>query len=329
MATPPKTELSADAYTIGIVYVKPIEFKAISTMLDERHEPVTLDANDDNEYVLGRVGKHNVVLAGPAMGLKGKAAIAHVVARIPRTFKNIRGGLLVGIGGGIPHVTTHDVRLGDVVVGIPDDHPAVLQYDLVKEYQDKVVISQIPLKPAPEPLPKVVTFVQDLYDSGEEDIFAKHLQRFDRRRDSRIFKRPSSPDILFQPDFLHGQDHAVHCSSHPVNRQVRREPREPPDAIRIHYGTILSGDTVMKNADRRDSVGAEFPAALCFEMEAAGVMDAFPCLVIRGVSDYSDSHKNNEWHGYAAATAAAYARQLLLTMAQRLILTGERKDRKS
>ena len=47
---------------------------------------------------------------------------------------------------------------------------------------------------------------------------------------------------------------------------------------------------------------------LCFKMEAAGLMDDFPCLVVRGICDYADSHKNKQWQGYAAATAAAYAK---------------------
>jgi nucleoside phosphorylase len=50
---------------------------------------------------------------------------------------------------------------------------------------------------------------------------------------------------------------------------------------------------------------------LCFEMEAAGLMNSFPCLVIRGICDYADSHKNKRWQEYAAATAAAYVKELL------------------
>jgi hypothetical protein len=46
-------------------------------------------------------------------------------------------------------------------------------------------------------------------------------------------------------------------------------------------------------------------------MEAAGLMDNFPCLVIRGICDYSDTHKKKNWQPYAAATAAAYAKELL------------------
>lgn len=40
-------------------------------------------------------------------------------------------------------------------------------------------------------------------------------------------------------------------------------------------------------------------------------MNSFPCLVIRGICDYTDSHKNKQWQAYAAGTAAAYAKELL------------------
>ncbi|KAH9225249.1 hypothetical protein K456DRAFT_1419334 [Colletotrichum gloeosporioides 23] len=66
----------------------------------------------------------------------------------------------------------------------------------------------------------------------------------------------------------------------------------------------------MKDARIRDTLAAERDV-LCFEMEAAGLMNHFPCLVIRGICDYSDSHKNKEWQGFAAMMAAAYAKDLL------------------
>jgi hypothetical protein len=46
-------------------------------------------------------------------------------------------------------------------------------------------------------------------------------------------------------------------------------------------------------------------------MEAAGLMNGLPCLVIRGICDYSNLHKNKKWQPYAAAAAAAYAKDLL------------------
>ena len=82
------------------------------------------------------------------------------------------------------------------------------------------------------------------------------------------------------------------------------------DEPRVHYGNIASGDEVVKDASTRDRIARE-EGILCFETEAAGLMDTFPCVVIRGISDYADSHKNKAWQGYAAAVAAAYAKDLL------------------
>lgn len=83
----------------------------------------------------------------------------------------------------------------------------------------------------------------------------------------------------------------------------------------------------MKSEDTRDNISAKFHNAFCPEMEAAGLMDIFPCLVIRGICDYSDSHKNEKWQHYAAATAAAYARQILLTMAEKVVHGPQGIDR--
>lgn len=69
----------------------------------------------------------------------------------------------------------------------------------------------------------------------------------------------------------------------------------------------------MRDGVKRDQLGKEY-GALCFETEAAGLMDEIPCLIIRGICDYSDSHKNKGWQRYAAASAAAYAKELLATM---------------
>jgi nucleoside phosphorylase len=66
----------------------------------------------------------------------------------------------------------------------------------------------------------------------------------------------------------------------------------------------------MKDALLRDEQAYERDV-LCFEMEAAGLMDYFPCLVIRGICDYSDTHKNKSWQGYAAMAAAAYAKDII------------------
>jgi nucleoside phosphorylase len=70
---------------------------------------------------------------------------------------------------------------------------------------------------------------------------------------------------------------------------------------------------VVKDAALRDQLTKEY-GLLCFEIEAASALADFPCIVIYGISDYGDLHKNDQWHRYAAAAAAAYARQLFFYM---------------
>jgi nucleoside phosphorylase len=91
---------------------------------------------------------------------------------------------------------------------------------------------------------------------------------------------------------------------------IRRERTEGEDNPAIHYGLIASANQVMKDALIRDTLAVE-KDILCFEMEAAGLMNHFLCLVIRGICDYADSHNNKEWQGYAAMAAAAYTKDLL------------------
>ncbi|CAI7639764.1 unnamed protein product [Penicillium glandicola] len=77
----------------------------------------------------------------------------------------------------------------------------------------------------------------------------------------------------------------------------------------VHYGLIASVSQVVKDTQSRDELRQL--GAYCMEMEAAGLMNNYPCLVIRGISNYADSHKNKEWEGRAAAVAAAYVKELL------------------
>lgn len=115
-------------------------------------------------------------------------------------------------------------------------------------------------------------------------------------------------DQLFEADYDHMEleDTCQHCDK---SRLIAR-PSRPTDDPKIHYGLIASGNQVMKHGNTRDQLAQE-PGIICFEMEAAGLMDNFPCPVIRGICDSSDSHKNKQWQEYAAATAAAYAKEIL------------------
>lgn len=141
----------------------------------------------------------------------------------------------------------------------------------------------------------------------------KHLDRFKRYTKggknsiSKRFAKPAFPDRLFKADFVH--EDGTHCSDHDSQHLVVRCARDDEDEILIHHGTILSGDSVIKDARQRALLCQQYPSALCCETEAAG-LNELPCLVIRGICDYADSHKSDDWQCYAAATASVVRRRL-------------------
>jgi nucleoside phosphorylase len=117
-------KLSHDAYTVGWVCILRSELNASRALLDEEHVRLESSEKDDNSYLLGKMGNHNVVIAFPGSGVYGTSAAAQTVTHMVRTFRNIRFGLLVGVGGGVPKAPhpddpLQDIHLGDVAVSDP------------------------------------------------------------------------------------------------------------------------------------------------------------------------------------------------------------------
>jgi len=137
------------------------------------------------------------------------------------------------------------------------------------------------------------------------------LEYLSKLTDLPAFARENTaPDVLFTAEYDHeGGATCERCSKEKV---IERQSRS--QEIMVHYGTIASGNQVMRDGATRDRTSLRLGGILCFEMEAAGLMNSFPCLVIRGICDYADSHKNKKWQPYAAGTAAAYAKELLLVI---------------
>lgn len=145
------------------------------------------------------------------------------------------------------------------------------------------------------------------------DHVNKALEKVEGRKD---YTRPAlDSDRLYQTKAVHPKDSSRPCIETCGDGPEYLEDRPERDGeLVIHYGLIASGNLLMKDARLRNILAAERDV-LCFEMEAAGLMNHFPCLVIRGICDYSDSHKNSQWQGFAAMVAAAYARDLLQKVA--------------
>ncbi|KID60063.1 Pfs, NACHT and Ankyrin domain protein, partial [Metarhizium brunneum ARSEF 3297] len=313
---------SPDSYAVAWIAALPIERAAAEAMLDEEHAAptgFTRHQTDPNVYTWGRVGEHNIVIASLAAGVYGTTSAATTASSLLASLPSIRVGLLVGIGGGIARPDEdRDIRLGDIVVSEPDGiMGGVCQYDLIKAKSGDKRQRKGFLGRPPTVLLNALASIQAGHERKDAKVpfYLQEMLEKNPKMGKRSKQNPgyahqgSDNDHLFKASCHHvpGPD----CRGCDTAGEVRRDPRDTTDP-EIHYGTIASGNTLVKDAATRDRIVADVGEdCICFEMEAAGLMNHFPCLVIRGICDYADSHKNDRWQRYASATAAAYAKELL------------------
>ncbi|KAL6690982.1 hypothetical protein J3F84DRAFT_404018 [Trichoderma pleuroticola] len=292
-------------YTVGWICAVHTEYVAAQAFLDERHEEHEgISTHDRNDYTLGRIGRHNVAIAVLPYGEIGLASAAGVARDMLHTFPNIRIGLMVGIGSGAPS-PKHDIRLGDVVVGVSSNGSgSVFQYDYGEtlQGQDRGFRNMASLNKSPQVLLSAVNGLMAQYEYEGNQLAKAVSSVLDRKpRLRRKYGRPeATSDRLYKSHFVHPLGHSEGCATvcgdnllNLINRPERTDDDEDPA---IHYGLIASANRLMEDALVRDRLIAE-KDVLCFEMEAAGLMNHFPCL------------------GYAAMTATAYAKALLCRIA--------------
>lgn len=291
----------------------PLETAAAIALLDENHgKPSGLPTNDNNDYLLGSIDAHGVVIAGLPAGDYGTNSAATVATQMLSTFPSIKIGLMVGIGGGVPSEDV-DIRLGDVVISKPGGgFGGVVQYDKGKMIAGKFEFTGSLNKP-PQVLLTALHSLEAVHRNCGNRI-VEFLQSMAVQPKRNSCCPGAGKDQLFEADYIHPRDKKT-CESCDSTRLERRAPRNS-DGPQVHFGLIASGNQVMKDGIVRDRLAKDL-GIICFEMEAAGLMDNFPCLVIRGICDYADSHKNKTWQGYAAATAAACAKEVLCSLAKR------------
>jgi nucleoside phosphorylase len=295
------------------------EYVAARAFLDREHDgPEKLSPSDGNDYTLGEIASHNIVIAALPDGEYGTSSAAIVARDMLHSFPNIRICLMVGLGGGAPS-QEHDIRLGDIVVSAScDGTGSVFQYDFGRTVQGRSFNLTGFLSQPPTILRVAVNGLRAQYEQEGhqlEDAISRILEKPENQRMRRRYKQPDpESDRLYQSQVIHPLNNEASCTENcgddPSKLTLRRKRTDDEDNPAVHYGLIASGNQLMKDALLRDALIAE-KGVLCFEMAAAGLVNHFPCLVIRGICDYSDSHKNKEWYEYAAMVAAAYAKDLL------------------
>ncbi|KAH8122267.1 hypothetical protein LI328DRAFT_157702 [Trichoderma asperelloides] len=297
-------------YTVGIICALPKELMAVRALFDNRHSNLSTIAGDSNQYALGDMEGHWVVATCLPDGEYGTNSAASVASNLKCSFSTIRFCLLVGIGGGVPS-EKKDIRLGDVVVSLPTGtSPGVLQYDLGKEENG----DHFRLIGSLQRPPRVLTTAISALQSDPEPLAGRLHESLSKIIDCLPeYKHPGQElDVPFRATcascaswrwFLGSCSH--------IQQRIPRTTTIPT----IHYGLIASGNRVVKDVKFRNRLAREHNI-LCFEMEAAGVINTVDCLVIRGICDYCDAQKNDVWQAYAAAAAAAYAKLLLGVVAK-------------
>lgn len=308
MATSPRQFTHSD-YTVAWICALPkTELAVAGALLDEYHPLLpAADPRDTNAYLLGRIGPHNVVIACLPAEKTGKVSAAVVAKDLLRSFKAVRFGLMVGVGGGAPYHEVkrdnsamnidfedddsedddseendseeddsediQDIRLGDVVISLHSkSSDAVVQYDFGKSVQEKEFIRAGTLNKPPSIVLSAVSMLQGQHERNAHKL-SERLSKMllDNPGMAKKFKYPGlKKDQLFKTDFAHvnaKKECKDCCGSLHVNL-VKRKKRHSTDIV-LHYGTIGSADQVMKDARLRDK-WVQKEKIKCFEMEAAG-----------------------------------------------------------
>jgi nucleoside phosphorylase len=249
-------------------------------ILDETHPKLKKERGDDNDYTLGKIGVHNVVIACLPAGMMGNGPAAIVANNMQRSFP-IKFGLMVGVGGGV-WSKKDDIRLGDVVVSQPTGtHGGVVQWDFGKMGKDRKFQRTGSLD---KPPPILLHALQDLkvFDETDGIDLQESLSLMIRNKPRMAEKyqyQGIENDQLFEATYDHeGYETCDGFDTHSIIERPVRKDASP----RIHYGNIASGNEVMKHGTTRDKIAKE-EGVICFEMEAAGLMDNFLIVKVKMV----------------------------------------------
>ncbi|KAK3402309.1 pfs domain-containing protein [Sordaria brevicollis] len=305
-------------YTVGWIAPMSLELTAGLQLLEDR---TTIERpGDDVKYNAGRIGPHFVVMV--VCPRVGNEPASTVLANMRRSFPSIKHVLVVGIAGGVPAYGPNledQIVLGDVVVGVPHHGSGgVVHYEFGSwEGNNEFSVRSRTLHPSAALLTAVnhLRSAHMMERGSKIPQYLSELRMGLKKKWRQLYEDPGAEnDHLFDDDYVHEYRNLtceVRCDTARSLRRVDRGPEaeRETDEPEIHYGTIGSANAVVRSSARRNELRATHKI-ICVEMEAAGVMSDYQGLVIRGICDYADSHKNDGWQHYAAATAAAYAKGL-------------------
>ncbi|KAL2859987.1 5'-methylthioadenosine/S-adenosylhomocysteine nucleosidase family protein [Aspergillus lucknowensis] len=339
-AQKPTRPSTRNEFEVAIVCALSLEFNAVSTLVDEfwdeDGEYYGRADGDTNIYTTGRIGKSNLVLV--LLAGMGKVSAAAAAASFRSSYPGLRLALVTGICGGVPYLAdSEELLLGDVVIS-----KRIVQYDFGKQYPDgfstRTAVEDSLGRASKHIRNLLAVFETDLardrlerkaavYPQQIQDSTSTHYQHKHRRS-----AQCSCAETTDSSSSVCNESRTLSCDELGCDRKylVRRERLEckrqleaegrikEAQAPSVYAGSIGSGDAVIKSGGDRDRIAKVHDLAT-FEMEGAGVWEEIPCIVVKAVCDYADSHKNKSWQHFAAAAAASTTKALL----ERYIQTGK------
>ncbi|KAJ5621360.1 hypothetical protein N7528_006143 [Penicillium herquei] len=322
----PPTPRGREDFSIAIICALELESDAVEHLFDHiwdiNGDRYGKALNDTNSYRTGVIGNHNVVLA--YMTGMGKVEAATVAKSCRWSFPCIRLALIVGVCGGVPASIEEGMFLGDIIIS-----DEILPYDFGKKFPGTFQRRETTSRSGGDS--EVKGFLRKLKSpKGREQLQERtdhHLGAL-RTRTSDYPCPPMQSDQLFEPNYHHMHHDNPKCKKCVKSKSCKRAQEATCEALNcdrerlvvrlrpsqrqfsIHFGRIASGDTVMKSGRDRDRI-ADKEKVIAFEMEGAGIDRIMPFLVIKGICDYADSHKNKIWQKYSAGAAASCMKALL------------------
>ncbi|KAL8364811.1 hypothetical protein RB595_003878 [Gaeumannomyces hyphopodioides] len=330
--------IDRSGFHLAIICALRTESDAVRLLFDEIYEKkYGRETGDGNTYTTGRIGNHAVVLLLlPGMGMEASAVGAR---SLQSSYTNIKLALIVGVCGGLPQIRGRDAFLGDVIVS-----KSIVNHDFGRRYPDKFVV-----RSTEDTLGQTNNDIRGLLELLEGKDELDRLQKkaranlvtlqaaataADKEWGTSYSPPTDATDRMFRTDYEHShhREDCDDCDADPPRfcerasklscdeagcktgrcapRQNRQQERPVELVPQIFMGRVACGNAVMKSGKHRDAVATEHDV-IAFEMEGAGAWKEVPCIVVKGICDYADSHKNKEWQNFAAATSASVAAAIL------------------
>lgn len=321
---------SAKSYSIGWVCALQIEMVAAAIALDEEHPCLLQLASDGNVYILRSISEHNVVITSVLVGSYGSYSVAVLATRMSITFLNLKFILLVSIGVGVlaNRANQPNVRLSDIVVSMPSgQYRGVVRYDFGKVTANGFVRPMNLMSRPPQVLLAVVANVRIDEEMNRLQLLDILLSMLEKSLHLGFTNLRAQYNRLYVSSYTYNDLGDSKCAVCDVNKLVIQQLQETTLPV-VHYSIIALGDMIIKDGLAQDKLVEELGGEiLCFKMEAGGLMDNVPCLVIKGICDYADSHRTRRWQKYAAMTAAAYAKLHLKAISPQIVLKVDISDK--